>query len=198
MIKKILLVLSVLLSTQVLSYQEKDANGVAESVFTSVVFYYGDKYVALRDLMDNECNTLTSVVQDTCKRDNFDNYYSQAKVIKKNLVDLLSKVQDAENSHDFSNDDFPIVLKSHIKDMSAVVNVLVLKADFLSKLSHSMVDTGYTPLELKAEKTSLDSSEKLNALLELWNEFELLNNKENALLVKAQLSANKLSSITKD
>ena len=71
MIKKAFFIFGVLISTQTLSYQENGTNGIAELVFTKMAFYYGNKYVALRDLMDKECSTLESVVQDTCKRDNF-------------------------------------------------------------------------------------------------------------------------------
>ncbi len=188
---KLLLTTILLISTQTLSYQGKTSS-VSELVFTNIAFYYGDKYVALRDLMDQECNTLQSVVLDTCKRANFDNYYYQTNIIKENISELQDKVKEAEVRGDFSNYGFPIALKNYTRDLSAVIDVLVDKTDFLSNLAHSMVDTGHNPLELQAGKSSLELSEKYKALLELWSEFVDLQNKENALLLDVQSSSDAL------
>jgi hypothetical protein len=195
---KLLIIILLFASTQTLSYQERGTNGVAETVFTSVAFYYGDKYIALRDLMDKECNTLISLIQDTCRRDNFDNYYYQSSIIKEGIIELQDKINNPKIYNEFSTDEFPIALRNYVRDLSAVVDALVNMTDFLSELSHSMVDTGYSPLELKAEQSPLELSEKLKYLLELWDEFTLLYSEENALLQDVQLSADILSSMTRN
>ncbi len=170
----------------------------ADLVFTNMAFYYGDKYVALRDVMDKECGTLTSLILDTCKREDFENYHLQSNIIKKDIVNLQEKVKDAERSKDFSNNKIPIALNNHLEDLSLVVGALIQKTAWLSKISHSMVNTGKNPSELKAGKSPLTLIETSKALLEQYNEFTVLSNKEDALLLDVQLSADYLLSITRD
>lgn len=191
-------ILSILLSTQVLSHHNRSAGSVADSVFTNIAFYYGDKYVSLRDLMDKECNTLTSFILDTCKKENFESYYQQSSLIKEDVENLQEKVRDAERSNDFSSNKFTIALNNYLEDLSLVVDALIYKTDWLSRVSHSMVDTGQNPLESKADKSPLTLIESSKALLELKDEFTVLSNKENSLLLDVQLSADRLLSITRN
>jgi len=170
----------------------------ADLVFTGMAFSYGDKYVALRNLMDKECGTLTSLILDTCKREDFESYHLQSNIIKKDIVNLQEKVKNAKRSKDFSNNRIPIALNSHLEDLSLVVGALIQKTAWLSRISHSMVNTGQNPSELKAGKSPLTLIETSKVLLEQYNEFTVLSNKEDALLLDVQLSADNLLSITRE
>jgi hypothetical protein len=195
---KLLIIILLFVSTQTLSYQERGTNGVAETVFTSVAFYYGNEYVTLRNLMNKECNTQISFKQGTCTREYFDNYYHQSSLIKESIIELQGKINDAEIRNDFSTDEFPIALRNYVRDLSALMDVLTELTGFLSRLSHSMVDTGYNPAELQAGKVDLSFWEESSARSELAEEFISLINKEYIAEEKAQYTADILSSMTRN
>jgi hypothetical protein len=195
---KLLIIILLFASTQTLSYQERGTNGVAETVFTSVAFYYGNEYVTLRHLMNKECNTQISFKQGTCTREYFANYYNQSSLIKESIIELQGKINDAEIRNEFSTDEFPIALRNYVRDLSALMDVLTELTGFLSRLSHSMVDTGYNPAELQAGKVDLSFWEESSARSELAEEFISLINKEYIAEEKAQYTADILSSMTRN